>query len=95
MTEQEVKEKIAREIGQHTENCAWEVCSKSEQDAAFRSASFIVDTLLKQAGYVKLAEGDKLICEVAWDLLSPAIKEGLKQIEEKTGWRKVESGGEE
>jgi len=48
MTEQELREKIAKEVGQHTENCPWEVCSESEQNAAYRSADFIL-TLIKEA----------------------------------------------
>jgi len=41
----ELREQIAREIGQHTENCHWDVCTKSEQDAAFRSADHILSLI--------------------------------------------------
>ena len=39
---EELVEWVAKEIGQHTENCPWEDCSGSEQDAARRSARFIL-----------------------------------------------------
>ena len=39
---EKVRERIAKEIGQHAENCPWDDCSKEEQDAAFRSADFIL-----------------------------------------------------
>lgn len=33
---------FAREIGQHAENCNWDSCSASEQEAAYRSAKYLL-----------------------------------------------------
>lgn len=41
-----------------------------------------------KAGYVKLADGDRVICKTAWDLLSPVIQRGLDEEKRKAGWRK-------
>ena len=60
---EKLKEDIAIEIGQHTENCPWDVCSKSEKEAARKSADFIL-AKLRQAGFLQL-DSDQSLPEVS------------------------------
>jgi hypothetical protein len=56
MSEKELREKIAHEIGQHAENCEWDTCSHSEQVAAYKSAEFIM-SLVKANCWLKGEQG--------------------------------------
>jgi len=64
----EIKEQIAKEVGQHAENCPWEVCSKSEQDAAYKSADFILSYLAGKGVMIQTSHGMMM--------LSNLLKEG-------------------
>ena len=49
----ELREQIAREVGQHALNCPWEDINDPDQDAAYRSTDFILK-LIKDAGYLQV-----------------------------------------
>ena len=87
MNEQELREKI---LGKD-----WHEFGSRWYHATTIDNRFYVDghdwsALIKKAGWVKLEEGDRVICKAAWGLLSPVIKEGLESQKLKAGWRKVE-----
>ena len=46
MIYKQAREKIAQEVGQHAVGYAWKDCSANEQEAAFKSADFILSKLL-------------------------------------------------
>lgn len=56
-----LREEIAREVGQHAENCPWEDCSRSEQNAAHRSAKFIISKVIQHIkGMAGLSDAELL-----------------------------------
>ncbi len=54
----DLREKIARAVGQHAENCEWEGCSASEQEAAYRETDWILKCV-GAAGYHKCPKEEK------------------------------------
>ncbi len=79
MTGEEAIKKIAKEIGQHTENCPWGECSKDEKIAAQSSAKFIlalVKKYFKSAGW-KSPEEMKEYVRLSEDQTPPETPEYL------------------
>ena len=76
-------ELTAKEIGQHTENCSWDICSASEKDAARRSAIFILShpdlaLIVKRGGAIFSNAKGKYQTKAVVIPLAEALKEAKK-----------------